>query len=195
MGKVNGLKTFTKNQFAALKYALKHNYQIKYCIEEIDTNTQEILLRCRGTDTIIKLTYEAAISDAMILEGLSAEQACLLGGYYGRVMRAESGNHKHRAMKMKFLLHKHSGYYRIISQDRTGKIAYVDTSDNKEYVEYPLTIVSSRHIISKFDPSQACYLGMLAGVSIEKTLQSDKKNNEDQLHQMAAQRPKLRVVK
>jgi len=194
MTKRNGLTVFLNKQLALFKYALRHNYQVKYCIEEIDTEAQEIMVRCRGTDTIIKLNYESAISDPMMLNGMSSEQACLLGGYYGRVMRME-GNHKQRANKMKFLLHKNAGCYRIIYQDRTGKIAYLDTINQKEYVEYPLTIVSTRHIISKFDPSQACYLGILAGLSIEKTMKSDQKTGDKQLQKMAAERPKLRVVK
>ena len=56
----------------------------------------------------------------------------------------------------------------MVSQNRSGAIEYIDTITCIVYEDWPLNIARNRKIISGFDPSQACYIGVLAGVKTNK---------------------------
>jgi len=191
---IHELKTFIRQHIENLRYLFTHAKHAKYCIEEIDTKAQEVTIRCHGTDTAIKFTYTSIISDPLVLDGLSPDQACLIGGYVGRVIRGDGSVINYHANQKSFLLNKKIGRYRIVYQDRSGQVAYIDTISKKKYLEHPITIVNTRHIILKFNSSQACYLGILAGVSIEKNMQIDKKTGSKKLLKISQKRAKLRIV-
>lgn len=168
-------------------------YQVApYHLEEIDINAAAVVIRCRGTRSIIRMSLAEAVFDPHITSGLSPQQACYLGGYYGRLLRQSlvKGKALRKAKSMSFLLNDQQGQYRIAFQNRNGDLGYIDQKTGKEFIEAPLTIVSNEHIIKQFDPSQACYIGMLAGLSLERDIQHD--NITDTLN---IDKPTLRIVK
>jgi len=167
-----------------------------YTIEKIDTVAQSVIIRLCGTDTIIKLNYHNLISDESILSGLTPEQTCMIGGYFGRHFIAHKENQTHSTLRnFSFLLQKNQGSYYITHLNRDGKIGYINKYTRKEFVEEPITIVNHRHIVSNFDPTQACYIGILAGMNIEKTMRSSCTTKRDKLKKKLDQKPVLRVVK
>ncbi|PIQ42386.1 MAG: hypothetical protein COV52_05175 [Gammaproteobacteria bacterium CG11_big_fil_rev_8_21_14_0_20_46_22] len=105
----------------------------------------------------------------------------------------EGGEALKRAKKMNFLLSDKSGRYKIVFQNRNGEIGYFDQKSRQEFVEHPLTLVKNDYIISEFDSSQACFIGILAGVSIEKAISSGQ--SPDNVGDIMNKAPKLRVVK
>lgn len=165
-----------------------------YHIEEVSVKAQTILVRCRGTRTAFKITFESAISGSWLVPGLDSGQAAMLGGYYGRALRAATEGREvlKKVKNMSFLLSNKRGRYKIVFQDRNGDIGYYDQKTRQEFVEHPLTIVSNDYIISEFDSSQACYIGILAGVSLEKAAFSSK--SLDEINEIISKPPKLRVV-
>lgn len=170
-----------------------------YQIEEIDFYKRRVVIRCRGLRTIVKTSFEEAVYNADLIAGLSPIQACALGGYFGRAFRDQHGDdhktsHK-KASNMSFLLKNNTGKYCISFQDRSGEVGYFDRHTRKEFLQQPLEIVKDSYLISQFDPSQACYLGLLAGLSIEKEIELDKKLGHRAESKKPTQKPHLRLVK
>jgi hypothetical protein len=99
-------------------------------------------------------------------------EASLIGGYYGRVLHASSKekNIMQHSKNPNFVLKKKTGIYQITMRNRQGEIGYFNRLSRKEFIEHPLAIINHKHIISNFDPSQACYIGMLAALSLTKQI-------------------------
>jgi len=170
-----------------------------YRIEEIDACSRKLIIRCRGLRTVIKTSFEEAVYNADLIAGLSPIQACALGGHFGRAFRDQHGDdhktsHK-KASSMSFLLKNKTGKYCISFQDRSGEVGYFDRNTRKEFLQQPLEIVKDSHLIAQFDPSQACYLGLLAGLSIEKEIELNKKLGHRAESKKPTQKPHLRLVK
>ncbi len=173
--------------------------RVPYQIESIDVTKGTMLLRLSGSCTVIKTTIIDTIGNPKILSALTPLQACCIGGYYGRFLRKTLvGKEAIKTMKkMAFLLNGDKGQYKIIYQNRDGSLGYIHKKIRKEFVEQPLILVNSKKIISKFDPSQACYIGILAGISMDKIEKSSEKKEQGSCVLPSAQsiRPKLRLVK
>ena len=165
-----------------------------YKIEEVNLQKNLVVLHCTGTRTVLKLTIENVIADSAIINGLSAGQACVLGGCYGRMMRSASDRTKKlkSAKEMTFLLSNKSGRYVIRYQHRNGEIGYYNKKTRQEFTEHPLTIVNNHYIISEFDPTEACYIGILAGSSLGRAILSGKELNHAE--ELINKSPKLRIV-
>lgn len=166
-----------------------------YRIVEVNQTTQQIAFQLKGKAIIVRCTFAEAIANHAVINGLLPTDACWIGGYYGRAMRAsmEGRQALRTAKNMTFLLKNNFGRYKIIFQNRDGEIGYIDNKTKQEFIEHPLTLVTNEYIVNHFDPSQACYLGILAGISMEKGLSSDKHSQD--LDRLLQQRPKLRIVK
>ena len=177
----------TVNKFSLAK-------KFPYKIEEINLQKNLVILTCAGTRTVIKLTLEDVIADSVIINGLCPYQACLLGGCYGRLMRASPDRgHKLKKVKdMNFLLSNKQGRYVIRYQHRNGEIGYFNKKTRQELTEHPLTMANNRYIISEFDPTEACYIGILAGSSLERAVLSGKEIEKTE--KLISKHPKLRIV-
>ncbi|OGT53631.1 MAG: hypothetical protein A3F17_01095 [Gammaproteobacteria bacterium RIFCSPHIGHO2_12_FULL_41_15] len=168
--------------------------QMPYFIEEIDVSKHMLVVRCRGTRSVMKMSYVDIINQVEIIEGLSPVHACWIGGYLGRcLVNAEKKEILQNRMNISFGLKNKKGRYKILFQNRNGDIGYFDQKTKREFLESPLVVANNDHLITGFDPSQACYIGMLAGLSLEKTLSQPSKG----LHQaqiLLKKPPKLRIV-
>lgn len=175
--------------------SLRDTPSYDYFIEEIDMPGHLVYLRCVGTRIVIKFKIESLIADMSVVNGLTPGQSCVLGGCYGRLLRAalEGRDALSRAKRMDFLLSNRSGRYKITFQNRNGDIGYFDQKTGQEFVEHPLSLVSNDFVVSELDPSQACYLGILAGISVEKAVSSGK--GDELIDELMARAPSLRIVK
>jgi len=94
------------------------------------------------------------------------------------------------------LLSNKTGQYCIAFQDRSGEVGYFDQKTRKEFLQQPLEMVKNTYLISQFDPSQACYIGLLAGISMEKKIKLEAKGESVKTtKRVSSVRPHLRVVK
>lgn len=177
---------------------IKLEYKIVYTIADIDIDKQEILLRIKGKNVYFKQTFSQAILESKLVGGLSAQHACWLGIYYGRVLRgAQQGrgqlHGKVNRCQALLLVIQHS-QYAIQSEHRNGLVTYKNIRHNEYFTEHPLTIVQNEVLLNRFHPNQACYLGILAGIALEN--QSQDKGNAGISTVLAQfkQRMHLRVV-
>ena len=147
-----------------------HSRPIYYRISSIDFDTQTAILHVIHKNIFIKQTFSQLISNTEIIEGLSCQQACWIGVYYGKALRAAlNGKNNLRDIKKPTYLLKHKyGRYKIISEYRDGTIVCIHVKTRKELNVNPLAIAEDDIFIKHFDANQACYIGILAGIEMEK---------------------------
>jgi hypothetical protein len=139
----------------------------------------------------IKQTFSQLISNMEIIEGLSCQQACWIGVYYGKTLRAAL-NKKIDLKNIKkptYLLQHKYGRYKIICEYRDGSIGCIHVKTRKELNVNPLAIAEDNIFIKHFDANQACYIGILAGIEMEK------KQNDALTEKKQRTIPYLRLIK
>ena len=136
----------------------------KFRIEEIDLNTSTVIVHRIGSHTIFKLPIADVMCDAEIISNIPSEQACWLGYYCGKMCNKtllEDYSHT-------FSIRSIQGNYKISSQDRKGNIVYFNSKTQEIFTATPIEICENENVIKQFDPSQACYIGILAGKAVDK---------------------------
>lgn len=168
------MKIFFKNIIFFLSKIFTELYENKhiiyYRISNIDSENQTAILHLIHKNIFIKKTFSEIISNLELIEGLSCQQACWIGIYYGRALRkALKGTLPLKSIKKPNYLLKHNyGTYKITCENRDGTIGCLHINTRKEINTYPLMIANDTIFIKQFDANQACYIGILTGISIEK---------------------------
>ncbi len=160
----------TLNYLAETYRQLSTELRIKYRVIEFNLKTQEVVLNVKRRSIILKFDFAEAIKEISIIDALSAVDAALLGYFYGRCYRlSQASNEVNKKIKPSpLLLKKERGCFKIVSHNRDGNIGYVDSRTRQVSLENPVAIMRNFHVITNFDPTQACYIGILAGLSFEK---------------------------
>ncbi len=162
---------------------------------EIDLSQQEVKFQIKMKLPILKCSVSQAINELNLISHISPIEACYLGGHYGRILNAswyDNTIKKNANKTMSFLLENNAGRYQILYKDRAGKIGFYDRKLQQEFIEYPLSIVSNENLVSLFNSSQACYIGILAGLQLEKLV---LRQNMDTLNYTSEKKPHLRLIK
>lgn len=142
-----------------------------YCrLSSIDFEGQTAILHIINKRIFIKKTFSEIISNQNIIESLSSEHACWIGVYYGRMLRnAVDGKKNLRDIKNSYYFLRHQyGQYKIICENRDGTIGCLHVKKRIELKTHPLSIAVDKIFINYFDANQACYIGILAGINLEK---------------------------
>ena len=138
--------------------------QTPYLLEEINTETEQVTIHCRGSRAYIKTTIEGAIIAPNIIKGIPSMHACWIGYYYTcnpKISRKHQG--------LGFEPQTIKGRFKIISlETRTSMLTYFDKKTNLTHKEKITNIVQDQFFINNIDPTQACYIGMQAGYIIAK---------------------------
>lgn len=164
---------FIKNIVSSLKslFYLSHssNGRRYACeIKKFDLQRKEVIIYCYGVRIIIiKSSIADIVNDPNIVVNLPSYQSCLLGYYYGKLC-AKSNDGASFLRRGSFLLRFTHGRFKIFSFDREKVVTYIDVQSNKTYRRSPLLMVQDQSIIYQLDSSQACYIGILAGLMVEK---------------------------
>lgn len=169
---------------------IKAYFESPLRLEEIDTDARMVVLRSRGARAILKISIAEAVTDPLVLSNLLPMQACWLGYYAGQLygdLGVVKKNIFSGSRAAEFKLHFKKGRYKITSQNRRGDIEYIDTHKNVIYRDLPLRIARNNAVISHFDPSQACYIGVLAGMEMHKAGKRENINKKS--------KAELRIVK
>ncbi|MHB1948958.1 MAG: hypothetical protein ACYCQI_12700 [Gammaproteobacteria bacterium] len=153
-----------------VRYRLAEERRIKYRIVELNLKKQEVVLNVKRRSLILRYNYAEVIKEIWLIEALSIEDAALLGYFYGRCYRISQADKKQtkKISPSPLLLKNNSGRYKILYHYRDGNIAYTDSRNQQQFLENPQAIMRNSHVINHFDSTQACYIGMLAGLSYEK---------------------------
>ena len=183
-----------KNKFLVLLNAIKnphHQRPIYYRLSSISIEEQTAILHVVNKSIFIKQTFSEIISNSDVIEGLSCEHACWIGVYYGKALRnaLDRKTNLKNIKKPSYLLQHKYGHYKIICENRDGTIGCIHTKTRNELNAHPLSIAQDKIFINYFDVSQACYIGILAGISIEKKQYTSLTGIKKQIA------PYLRIVK
>lgn len=134
---------------------------------EVDISKQEIKFQLKSKFPILKCSLEEAINDLDLINQISPIEACYLGGFYGKLLSENKLNNRN----ISFLLRNSFGRYYVTYQDRFGNIGYCDRISRTTFSSKPVDIVENENIISCFNSSHACYIGILAGIDMKSKSQ------------------------
>ena len=179
-------------------YILKYlGYRkVIYRVLKIDPVNYQVLLQIKGKRAVFSTNFVDIMESKSMLQSISALDACCIGFHYGRSSRSFSKKRASFISNFSFSMDHSFGQYRLISENGfTGEIKYIDKIYKKEFVELPTAVVQSSYIINKFDPTQACYIGFLAGIMIEKELNKKTSSSKEKIQPLLQKKPMLRVVK
>jgi hypothetical protein len=140
-------------------------------IVDFDVEKQEVIFRLAMKSPVFRLPIIEAIYHSGLVDLLAPLEACWLGGYYGRHISAsfQAKTTTPPDKQIKFLWKDSQAQYRVMSLNRHQDICYCDQKNKKIFTESALSIANNRYIISKFNATQACYIGVLAGLMMQKT--------------------------
>jgi len=161
---MNTLVSICLNCIRFIKYKLT-NETIFCHIEEIDLTKRTIVIHCKGINAQIKFTLDEIISDPVILTNLSPTQASLIGYYYGKYY-TELIKDNNRYI-MNFSIDESPNKFNIIMLNRNGNLIYSNHENNTHTIS-PINAMRCINIITQFDSTQACYIGILAGINAHK---------------------------
>ncbi len=164
------MKKVIKDLFHSVKKYFEN--EVGTCrLLEINVSKQEVKFQIKVKLPILKCSIEQAINELDLVDRLSPIEACYLGGHYGRAISENRSNGKGDGninKDISFFLKKSVGRCQILHQKRSGAIGYYDKKLKKEFLNFPLIIVNDDNLISRFNSSQACYIGILAGIELGK---------------------------
>src|SRR3990167_8788576 len=140
-------------------------------IDEIDVTENRVIIYCHGSRNIIKTTIAEAMSDPLLLNQIPPLQAYCLGYYYGKIsteMRLLKSNlsKEFEPREWNFSLFSDNGKYRVFSYDRLHDLTYENITTSEKHKANIIRVAQNEALLSEFDPSQACYIGLLAGIFI-----------------------------
>jgi len=146
-------------------------------IEEIDTEKKRIIIQSRGMSAPIKFSFDEIITDVIIISNLSPEQASWVGYYFGmyyeNTLKTKQDFH-FDVTKFDFEAEDSNARYKLMLQDRLGRIIYLDRLTNLTSTRSLIGIITNSNIIRNFSSLEACYLGVLTGINLAK---KDARNN------------------
>ena len=134
--------------------------------------THIYVLQCVNSKSIFQADISEIISDTDILYNLHPIQSCFIGLEYANYLKTKTLT-KVPSITEKPLSKKNSkpleGDLTLKHQDRRGDICYIDHKTNEEFVSSPKDIVSSNHLIERFHADEAFYIGLCAGIKINRS--------------------------
>lgn len=176
------------SKFVKNKNNDKSSY-ILYKIVDTTLNDKHFVLQYINTKVIFHIKISELVFDLDILYGLHPIQACYIGIEYSKHIK----NSNPTPLEKKSLtekLNKYSVYrygkYRLVSQNRKGKVHFTNELSNEDFFMEPRDIALSEELIEEFDAAQAFYIGLLAGLKI---------NNPTSAINKKSSKPYLRIVK
>ncbi len=137
-------------------------------IEEIDLTKNIIIIHCKWIESPIKLTLDEVINDTDLLSNFSPKHASWIGFYYGKYYNKLISQNRYSTASLQFNHDESINKFNIQSVTRHGYLIYIDNETNTHHSMHPVTIMATNHLINKFNPLQACYIGILSGISKAK---------------------------
>ncbi|MCW5588733.1 MAG: hypothetical protein KIT27_03625 [Legionellales bacterium] len=138
-------------------------------VEGIDLQKQEVRLFNRTNKAFIKLSFADLIDDTGLLSQIPSTHACWIGYYYGIIYQESVRAGNVSANRPQIILKQNRGKYSFRSHILRGPIVYIDLETRQTHRELPLDIVRNEYVLMNFDQTQACYIGILAGIEYVKS--------------------------
>lgn len=137
-------------------------------IEEIDLVNNKMVIYCRGTEATIHLSFDQIINDVAMISNFAPKHASWIGYYYGKYYAAMLNKKSNYSAPFDAFTHDGHEEFCIKMLTRQGLLAYLDKKTNELNYMRPIRIMATDHLITKFNPLQACYIGILSGIAKSK---------------------------
>lgn len=158
-----------------------------FTIDTLNTATEEVLIRCRGTRAHINTTIEEMITMPDLIPRLPSIQACWVGYYFANPQN-KNFKRKLKNVQLGFTLQNKDGKFKICSFDNlTSELTYIDMHTKRVYKEKIGAVVQNRYMISNIHPTQAYMLGMEAGFIVAR--------HGTEILTIKSEKPALKLVK
>lgn len=148
-------------------------------IEEIDLVNNKIVVYCRGTEATINLSFDQIINDIAMISNFSPKHASWIGYYYGKYYAAMLGKKSNYNVPFEFLTHEDNEEFCIKMLARQGLLVYLNKETNELNYMRPIKIMATDYLITKFNPVQACYIGILSGIAASKSTIDKSSSNQN----------------
>lgn len=145
------------------------NYMNTSTIEKIDLRNFEVLVYSKGARNSIPYKLNEIIYDFALISSLSSEDASYIGYYYG--CNYEKMNIDKRRSYNFLINPAKSNKYNVIAVDRRKNVIFC-TNTNKHLENRsmkPEELLMSKTLLRGFHPTNACYIGLLAGINTKTT--------------------------
>lgn len=153
------------------KYAAAKNHICR--LEEVDNHSRTVIICYYGIPSSVVLRIDEVVSDIALLANLSPFHASVIGYHYGiyytEEMRKMSASSSYPKVE-NFVFSGSQQQCKLIMQDRGGRIIYFDKSKDQYYANSPSYILGKPSLIGKFNSVEACYIGMLCGISVVRNV-------------------------
>lgn len=160
-------------------YFPEKNYLYK--IEEINECSNRIVISCRGKGVTLVSTIEDVGYDEYIINFLPPHQACWIGYYFGKKWTTNKEDKRNKKICNSQYPKHHDSNYKIICQNRLGEIIYQNSHSGLVYKMDPIELAKSK-TITKFNSSQAFYIGFLA--ALKNIKDSQKKTHHQNINKL-----------
>lgn len=165
---MNDMKKFLILVSQAYKL-FKYRKRTPYRIEEFNIQNNQVVIQCRGAKAIVKISFEEAISEEVIIDGLPPMQACWLGYHYAKNFHFQKKNNKTPPQIEYSLRSSGCERFQIISfKNRRAELNYFDNQQEKMITRKVAEVAQDESILNSLHPSHACYVGMLTGYEVVK---------------------------
>lgn len=160
------------------------NVTINNSLKLIDIkDNKECWFQCLHGYSIFYKTPIQIINSQCIIDRLLSIDSSIVGAVCGEVYK---GLTDHNSLKATFSIQKNdnSSYYKLLFINRDGSIEY-ETTDLKRYSEKSiLDLAQNKEIIKNFSPSEAYYIGFLAGLELYKIKNNLKPRRRKRQHDL-----------
>lgn len=132
-------------------------------LEVVHLDQKYVVICCRFfLKTYVRLKLRDIILDSALLSQLPPAQAAWIGYYYG--VFCSGRTHSSEESGLEFSGFQDEKFpFQLYGLDRKGYLVYFNKNSTETVLESPFKILKDLRLIEKFHPSQACYIGLLAG--------------------------------
>lgn len=141
-------------------------------LDKINSENCTASIYCRGARVVINQKIHEVICNANIIHNMNSIQSSYLGYHYGLLLENSKSDVSFlltKKRRSKFFLNFSKGENIILSITRDGHINYKNKNSDEINTKSPLDIYRNESSLIYFEPSQACYIGILAGLSQRKS--------------------------
>ena len=140
---------------------------------------------------IFMVKLEDLVFDTTILWGLTPFEASCVGIEYAAFFyNKKTAGGITKQPKISQYMRCRYGSYELLFQNRTGQLVFMHRSSLHYFMMVPEAIAFSKELIEEFDAAQAFYIGLLAGLKLNRLPRSTQKRVP-----LQTEYPHLHVIK
>ncbi|MFZ2315132.1 MAG: hypothetical protein WAW86_05685 [Gammaproteobacteria bacterium] len=181
MSRISGFFSALAKRAMAGNRGYAENF-VFYKIINFDSKNKKYLLQCINSKATFNATLKEIVDDQDIVGALHPIQSCYVGieyaNYFSQIP-VELTKNTYTCSQSRY------GKYSLRFLDRKKNVGFLDCASNSEMLMDPRDIALSNVFIKEFDSIHAFYIGIQAGVKMNKTI----------AYNLSPNKPKLRLIK